>query len=127
MNKIIIIFVLFMFGLPSYCGCEDWKNGNYPEQLLKEYSRNYLNEYCSAPKNEQTDDIINQYGQYIDIQVKPGDVGYLNSKYDPDTILFPFRGTTVREYNEAMRKQGFNSPVERKEYFERQAKTKKYY
>ncbi len=92
MKKFLVTLLFLFCGLPSFCGgCDNWTQGIYPEQLLKEYSREYLNEYCSAPKNSQCDDIINQYGQYTDISVKKGDIGYLNSKYAPDSTIYPFR------------------------------------
>ena len=91
MKKIVVTLLFLFFGLPSLSGgCDKWKQGIYPQQLLREYSREYLNEYCSAPKESQCDDNINQYGQYTDISVKKGDIGYLNSKYAPDSTIYPF-------------------------------------
>lgn len=92
MKKIVITLLFLFCGLPSFSGgCDNWKQGIYPQQLLREYSREYLNEYCSAPKESQCDDIINQYGQYIDISVKEGEPGSFNSKYAPDSTLYPLR------------------------------------
>ncbi len=92
MIRALVILVLFFLGLPSFCGgCDNWKQGIYPEQLLKEYSREYLNEYCSASKESQGDFVINQYGQFPDVSVKKGEPGSLNSKYRPETIIYPFR------------------------------------
>ena len=91
MKKIVVTLLFLFFGLPSFSGgCDNWKQGIYPQQLLREYSREYLNEYCSAPKESQCDDNINQYGQYTDISVKKGGIGYLNSKYAPDSTIYPF-------------------------------------
>lgn len=92
MKKIVITLLFLFCGLPSFSGgCDNWKQGIYPQQLLNLYSREYLNEYCSAPKESQCDDNINQYGQYIDISVKKGEPGSFNSKYAPDSTIYPFR------------------------------------
>ncbi len=92
MKKIVITLLFLFCGLPSFSGgCDNWKQGIYPQQLLNLYSREYLNEYCSAPKETQTDQVISRYGEYQFVEVKKGDVGYLNSKYAPDSTIYPFR------------------------------------
>ena len=91
MKRLFAILILFLMGSPSFCGgCDNWQKGIFHDQLLKEYSREYLTEYCSMPKEKQGDYIINQYGEFSDISVKKGEPGYLNSKYAPNTIIYPF-------------------------------------
>ena len=87
MKKLFVALILFFLGLPSFCGCSDWKNGNFPKELLKHYSQEYLTEYCSRPSENQNSMIINQFGQYTFEQNGPA----LNSKYRPETIIYPFR------------------------------------
>ena len=88
MIRVFVILILFFVGLPSFSGgCDNWQKGIFPDQLLKEYSREYLTEYCSRPTENQNSMIINQFGQYTFEQNGP----VLNSKYRPETIIYPFR------------------------------------
>ncbi len=92
MKKIVVTLLFLFCGLPSFSGgCDNWKQEIYPQQLLNLYSREYLNEYCSAPKETQTDQVISRYGEYQFVEVKKGEAGYLNSKYAPDSTIYPFR------------------------------------
>ena len=92
MKKIVVTLLFLFFGLPSFSGgCDNWEQEIYPQQLLNLYSREYLNEYCSAPKETQTDQVISRCGEYQFVEVKKGDIGYLNSKYAPDSTIYPFR------------------------------------
>lgn len=92
MKKFVITLLFLFCGLPSFSGgCDNWKQGIYPEFLLQKYSREYLNEYCSSPKETQTDQVISRYGEYQIIQVKKGEPGSFNSKYAPDSTLYPLR------------------------------------
>ena len=84
MRKIFILSILFLIGLPSFCE-------PYPKEMLQDFSKEYLDLYFSLPKEQRGDPAINQWGQYPVIRVKKGDKGYLNSKYAPDTIIYPFR------------------------------------
>lgn len=79
---LFLLFVLFI-GLPSFCEA-------YPQEMLKDFSKEYLDLYFSLPKEQRNDPAIELWGQYQRIYVKKGEPGYLNSKYRPETIIYPF-------------------------------------
>ncbi len=84
MKKLLVLLFLFLIGLPSFCEA-------YPQEMLKDFSKEYLDLYFSLPKEQRNDPAIEQWGQYKIIYVKKGEPGYLNSKYDPDTTVYPLR------------------------------------
>lgn len=79
MRKIFILSILFLIGLPSFCE-------PYPKEMLQYFSKEYLDLYFSLPKEQRGDPIINQWGQYPIDNNGPA----CNSKYAPDTIIYPF-------------------------------------
>ena len=84
MKKVLTIFLILFFGLPSF---------SYDEELLKFFPKEYLDEYFSQNRQDSNDIIDNWNGS--NIVEGPG----FNSYYPPGTILYPFR--TKKEQAEA--------------------------
>ena len=76
MRKVLIIFLILFLGLPSF---------SYDEELLKFFSKEYLDEYFSHNWQGSNDIIDNWNGS--NIIEGPG----FNSYYPPGTIIYPFR------------------------------------
>ena len=80
MKKLLVLLFLFLIGLPSFCEA-------YPQEMLKDFSKEYLDLYFSLPKEQRNDPAIEQWGKYSVNHNGPA----LNSKYAPDTTVYPLR------------------------------------
>ena len=80
MNRVFFVLFLFFVGLPSFCEA-------YPQEMLKDFSKEYLDLYFSLPKEQRNDPAIEQWGKYSVNHNGPA----LNSKYAPDTTVYPLR------------------------------------
>ena len=79
MIRVFFVLILFFVGLPSFCEA-------YPQEMLKDFSKEYLDLYFSLPKEQRNDPAIEQWGKYSVNHNGPA----LNSKYAPDTTVYPF-------------------------------------
>ena len=96
--KIIVVTLLFLlFALPCFA---EWHypekydrntmGKNYPAEMLSHFGKQQLDFYFSLPQEQQTDDQINSWGNYPVLSVKKGEPGSFNSKYAPDSTIYPF-------------------------------------
>ena len=74
MRKVLTIFLILFFGLPSF---------SYDEELLKFFPKEYLDEYFSQNRQGSNDIIDNWNGS--NIVEGPA----FNSYYPPGTIIYP--------------------------------------
>lgn len=94
MKKTAIVILLLLFALPCFA---EWHypekydkktmGNNYPAEMLSYFGKNQLDFYFSLPEEQQTDDQINSWGKYPVENKGPA----LNSKYAPDSTIYPFR------------------------------------
>ena len=94
MKRLFAILILFLGGLSAIADSHypekynhDKTPGQYPREMIIAFGKARLDNYFSLPKNERNDIEINQWGDYpVDFNGPA-----LNSKYAPDTIIYPFR------------------------------------
>ena len=94
MKKIVVTLLFLLFALPCFA---EWHypekydrntmGNNYPAEMLSYFGKQQLDFYFSLPKEQQTDDQINSWGKYPVENNGPA----LNSKYAPDSTIYPFR------------------------------------
>ena len=93
MKKLLVILILFC-GLSVLADAHypakynhDKNPGQYPQEMIMAFGKARLDNYFSLPENERNDIEINQWGDYpVDFNGPA-----LNSKYRPETIIYPFR------------------------------------
>ena len=59
---------------------------SYPPEMLKEFSKEYLDLYFSLPIEQRTDSAVNDWGKY-----HSENFPCFNAVYKPDTVITPFR------------------------------------
>ena len=94
MKKIVVTLLFLLFALPCFA---EWHypekydrntmGNNYPAEMLSHFGKQQLDFYFSLPQEQQTDDQINSWGNYPVENNGPA----LNSKYAPDSTIYPFR------------------------------------
>lgn len=107
-----VLFLLFM-GLTSAAQTHypekynhDKTPGQYPQEMIIAFGKNYLDRYFSLPESERNDLQINQWGEYpIDFNGPA-----LNSKYRPETIIYPFRPKSHQAIADYYFEEGLKMP-----------------
>ena len=94
MIRVFVILILFFVGISATAEThypEKYNHnktpGQYPQEMIVVFGKQRLDNYFSLPEGERNDIEINQWGDYpVDFNGPA-----LNSKYRPETIIYPFR------------------------------------